>query len=311
VDMICSIVLLLTSSPDRCGIPITACRYTRQHQPLALGIPLCHVTPCHATPRCTTLLSLTTPHPTTLPRLLTNLINDINKSTPDSPSLPSLCHDTSTCDQGTDHFSVFALDGLGRKYIIVPHHLHLAPYPHPGAKQKLFVLKRQAYLQAQTTREERRDRLLLHATFFSPQPGVSTSYYKQLLGLFGGIFFIFGLFSHQQKSQRDHSAYPCCNPTTKSDCGSSRRRSHILETTRKNMIYFPRRRWRQRAFRDDGGFFLFLKLLVFSGQEWRGAISLIFVMNVSSFSCCCAGWFPYCSPAISSLTRLDSMSYNR
>jgi hypothetical protein len=49
-----SIVLLLTSSPDRCGIPITACRYTRQHQswhPIYVCAMSRHATLHHTAPR--------------------------------------------------------------------------------------------------------------------------------------------------------------------------------------------------------------------------------------------------------------------
>lgn len=133
-------MILLTSSPYRCGTPTTACRHIRQHR--TLHSVACHGTPLHTTPHYTTTLSLTTPCPTTRPRLSTNLNNDINIPIPDSPSLPIPRPTTrAPATRTRTNLFPFILDGPGMS-LHFPR-LHLAPYPS-RSETKLCYLEPRA-----------------------------------------------------------------------------------------------------------------------------------------------------------------------
>jgi hypothetical protein len=114
---------------------------------LALGIPLCHVTPCHATPRHAALLSITTPHSTTLPRLFTNLNNDINKSRPQT----FLHFHPYAATRGTGHSISFTHDDSGIHHYSLPSSSR--SLPPSRSETKIVCYELAGVTQAQTTRD--------------------------------------------------------------------------------------------------------------------------------------------------------------
>jgi hypothetical protein len=150
-------VLILTSSPCRCGTPTTARCYIRQHR--AWHSVCLYSLPCYVTRRYATTLSFTTSlHDST------TTINDPQQrpqQTDPRLSFTSIPRPRAAAIEARVTFIFFTHEGSGTHFC--PFLVDLAPYPYrSGNKRKSSSNRHHAGAD-----DERRDRLLSHATSFS------------------------------------------------------------------------------------------------------------------------------------------------
>jgi hypothetical protein len=174
--------------------------------------------------RHTTTLSLTTPRPTTRPRLSTNLANDINIPIPDSPSLP-IPRPTTRAPATRARTNFFLLFSTVREYLYISP-VFTSLLTHLGAKQNCVVRNRGRYAGVGTDDDERQGRLLLHALFF-PKSLVL----RQADSCFSALLFS-GLLS-SSKNSTELSAIPPTNQPH-SEVGSKDLNRHIVEQPAKH-----------------------------------------------------------------------------